>query len=194
MRGAIFPRPTLPSPIHEAFNHARAWSHLRRASQSQFKVQSLTQWHNHMYSVDRLREGKKSWLWPSIVGPWLGSASPLAYHSTSPSQLRDLMSIRTIPFECGGLWNESFPELLVQSCTVDPATHRLGPTRRWAVIVCNLYSRMELSFSETDCCSIHFIFKTVHCASSSTFLPFFHFSFSFFHFSLYGSGMGWGQG
>ena len=37
------------------------------------------------------------------------------------------MSIRTIPFECGGLWNESFPELLVQSCTVDPATYRLGP-------------------------------------------------------------------
>ena len=83
------------------------------------------------------------------------------------------MSIRTIPFECGGLWNESFPELLVQSCTVDPATHRLGPTRRWAVIVCNLYSRMELSFSETVCCNICFIFKTVHCASFSAFLPFF---------------------
>ena len=28
------------------------------------------------------------------------------------------MSIRTIPFECGGLWNESFPELLVQSFRV----------------------------------------------------------------------------
>ena len=28
------------------------------------------------------------------------------------------MSIRTIPFEYGGLWNESFPELLVQTCTV----------------------------------------------------------------------------
>ena len=126
--------------------------------------------------------GEKSWLWPSIVSPWLGSASQLAYHSTSPSQLRDLMSIRTIPFECGGLWNESFPELLVQSCTVDPATHRLGPTRRWAVIVCNLYSRMELSFSETVCCNICFIFKTVHCASSSAFLPFFFLHFFFFFF------------
>ena len=125
-------------------------------------------------------EGTEVVLCPGIVGPWLGSACLLAYHSTSPSQLRDLMSIRTIPFECGGLWNESFPELLVQSCTVDPATHRLGPTRRWAVIVCNLYSRMELSFSETVCCNICFIFKTVHCASSSAFLPFFFSSFFYF--------------
>ena len=66
-------------------------------------------------------------LWPGIVGPWLGLASQLAYHSKSPSELVDFMSIRTLPFEYGGLWNESFPELLVQTCTVDPAIHRLRP-------------------------------------------------------------------
>ena len=69
-------------------------------------------------------------LWPSIVGPWLGLASQLAYHSTSPSQLGDLMSIQTIPFEYGGLWNESFPNFLVRICTVDAVTHRLRPMAR----------------------------------------------------------------
>ena len=82
------------------------------------------------------------------------------------------MSIWTITFEYGGLRNESFPELLVRTCTVDPATHRLGPTQRWAVIVCNLYSRVELSFSETVCRNF-FIFETVHCVSSSVFSPLF---------------------
>ena len=72
-------------------------------------------------------EGTGVVLWPGIVGPWLGLASQLAYHSTSPTYLGDFMSIWTIPFAYGGLWNESFPELLVRTCTVDPATHRLGP-------------------------------------------------------------------
>ena len=30
-------------------------------------------------------EGTEVVLWPGIVGPWLGLASQLAYHSTSPS-------------------------------------------------------------------------------------------------------------
>ena len=61
------------------------------------------------------------------------------------------MSIRTLPFEYGGLWNESFPELLVRTCTVDPATHRLGPIALRAVVVkCSLHSRMELSFWRLD--------------------------------------------
>lgn len=37
------------------------------------------------------------------------------------------MSIRTILFEYGEHWNESFPELRVRTCAVHPATHRLGP-------------------------------------------------------------------
>ena len=130
-------------------------------------------------------EGLKLSCGPILLVHGLAWLLSLTYHSTSPSKLGDLMSIRTIPFECGGLWNESFPELLVRTCTVDPATHRLGPTRRWAVIVCNLYSRMELSFSETVCCNICFIFKTVHCASSSAFLPFFFHFFFIFHFFIF---------
>ena len=36
-------------------------------------------------------EGAEVVLWPGIVGPWLGLASQLAYHSMSPSQLGDLV-------------------------------------------------------------------------------------------------------
>ena len=74
-------------------------------------------------------EGAGVVLWPDIGGPWLGLSCRLAYHSTSPSQLGDLVLIRTISFEYGGLWDESFPELLARACTVCPATHRLLPIR-----------------------------------------------------------------
>ena len=74
-------------------------------------------------------EGAGVVVWPVIGGPWRGLSSRLACHSTSPDQLGDLMLIWTITFECGGLWDESFPELLARACTVSPATHRVLPIR-----------------------------------------------------------------
>ena len=72
-------------------------------------------------------EGNGVVLWPDISGPWLGLSSRLAYHSTPLSQLRGLMSIRTISFEYGGLWDESFPGRQMPICL---AIHRVWPTCR----------------------------------------------------------------